>query len=242
MNRRSISKNGTHLQIANQRTLKVLHSATIYALAVIAAFSLWNPAAAQSADVRPSHNSAVTLSASSDSDGDRVVDAQDMCPGTAEGWSVKHNGCPLYARTSMAGAIAASGSEPTKLALNADILFATASASISPQGESILTRFASELKAAPPPPAYRRELHLTGYADLTGQWSSNLALSQRRADAVRLHLMGQGVPAESMKATGRGAADPVVQCPNKSTQAERVACLAPNRRVEVEIRQLPLKP
>jgi outer membrane protein OmpA-like peptidoglycan-associated protein len=225
-----------------QRTIGVLHLIAIGMFAAISVVTAWAPAAAQSSEVRPSYNRTITLSPSSDSDGDRVVDARDMCPGTPEGWSVKHNGCPVYQKTSSASTTSAEGNVltgVTKIALNADILFDTGSAHITPQGEGILTRFATELKAATPTPGHKREIRLAGYADLIGRWTSNLALSQRRADAVRFHLIEQGIPSSSLQAVGYGSAAPVVQCPTGGTHAERVACLAPNRRVEIEVRQLP---
>jgi outer membrane protein OmpA-like peptidoglycan-associated protein len=41
-----------------------------------------------------------------------------------------------------------------------------------------------------------------------------------------------GVPADAIQVEGRGKADPVVQCP-KQARAKLIACLAPNRRVEL---------
>jgi OOP family OmpA-OmpF porin len=41
------------------------------------------------------------------------------------------------------------------------------------------------------------------------------------------------VAANRLKAEGKGKANPVVQCNNKK-RADLIACLEPNRRVEVE--------
>ncbi|MDW7600223.1 OmpA family protein, partial [Stenotrophomonas maltophilia] len=57
-------------------------------------------------------------------------------------------------------------------------------------------------------------------------------LSQRRADAVRNALVQGGVPAASISAEGRGAAEPIVQCEQRNRR-ELIACLAPNRRVQI---------
>lgn len=222
------------------RTVGIVHLLAICVFGGTAVVTACGPAAAQSADVRPAYGGATKLSATNDDDGDRVVDSRDMCPGTPEGWSVKHNGCPVYqkSRSTITDAGGAQ-SGVTKIALNSDILFATASARITSQGASILTRFAAELNAMPHIPVSKREIRLSGHADFTGQWASNLVLSQRRADAVRSHLIGLGVPSVNMKAVGYGSAAPLVLCPETGTRAELAMCLAPNRRVEIEVRPLP---
>ena len=239
MKRNSSCENEPVTPRASRRSASGLSLATACLVtAVLSVVAAATPATAQSTtDVRPSSDRSITLSSTNDSDGDRVVDSRDMCPGTPEGWSVKHNGCPVYQKTSPGSTTAADGgvlSGVTKIALNSDILFATSSAQITPQGKSILTRFANELKESQHP----REIRLSGYADLTGRWAANMTLSQRRADAVRQHLIEQGIAASTMKAVGYGSAAPIVQCPDSGTRAERATCLAPNRRVEIEVRQL----
>jgi outer membrane protein OmpA-like peptidoglycan-associated protein len=74
---------------------------------------------------------------------------------------------------------------------------------------------------------------ITGYTDRLGTESYNLALSQRRANAVKDYLVSKGVAASRLRAVGRGEANPVVQC-DDAGKAELIRCLEPNRRVEVE--------
>jgi OOP family OmpA-OmpF porin len=77
------------------------------------------------------------------------------------------------------------------------------------------------------------DVDINGYTDRIGSDKYNLKLSQRRAEAVRDYLIGKGVDGSRLKAHGLGKANPVVECHQKK-RSELIACLAPNRRVEVE--------
>ena len=74
---------------------------------------------------------------------------------------------------------------------------------------------------------------INGYAGRLGSKKYKLELSQKRADAVKDYLTSKGIDANRMVASGKGEADPVVEC-NDKNRAELIDCLAPNRRVEVE--------
>ena len=76
-------------------------------------------------------------------------------------------------------------------------------------------------------------VRITGYTDRLGSDAYNLKLSQRRADAVKTYLVGKGIDGSRLATSGKGEADPVVQCTDKN-RAALIKCLEPNRRVEVE--------
>lgn len=77
-------------------------------------------------------------------------------------------------------------------------------------------------------------VHVIGHSDRIGNAKANVDLSTRRADAVRDYLVGKGVSAEKITAVGRGSVEPVVEC-DDADRAALIACLAPNRRVDVRV-------
>jgi OOP family OmpA-OmpF porin len=84
-----------------------------------------------------------------------------------------------------------------------------------------------------------RFININGYADRIGSVQYNQKLSQRRADAVKAYLVKSGADGSKVETTGYGKAYagsvlPVVSCSQKERKA-LIACLAPNRRAEVEV-------
>ena len=76
---------------------------------------------------------------------------------------------------------------------------------------------------------------VTGHTDRLGSDAYNQKLSVKRADAVRDYLVGKGVDKAKIETLGLGEKQPVVQCEQKNRK-ELIACLAPNRRVEVQVK------
>jgi outer membrane protein OmpA-like peptidoglycan-associated protein len=74
---------------------------------------------------------------------------------------------------------------------------------------------------------------VTGHTDRLGSDAYNQKLSERRADAVRDYLVSKGVDKAKIETIGMGEKQPVVQCDQKN-RTELIACLQPNRRVDVE--------
>ena len=76
-------------------------------------------------------------------------------------------------------------------------------------------------------------IKVTGHADAIGSDQDNQSLSERRAETVRDVLVQSGVTAP-IGTEGMGARKPVKTCDDLPRDA-LVACLAPNRRVEVSV-------
>jgi len=115
--------------------------------------------------------------------------------------------------------------------LSTDMLFEFDSARLRAEGVRVLDE---RVVAALTDARKLQRIRLTGHADRLGSDAYNLQLSQRRADAVKAHLVTKGVPSDTIEAIGRGEADALVTCQQRSRSA-LIGCLAPNRRVRVEI-------
>ena len=121
--------------------------------------------------------------------------------------------------------------EPERFELSTDALFAFGRSDledIQPQGREALVAIASQLKEA-----RATIIQVVGHTDRIGSDADNQALSQRRAQTVREFLIQNGVAADGLSAHGVGESEPVKQCPDSLSHSELVACLQPNRRVEV---------
>ncbi|SOE47712.1 protein of unknown function [Burkholderia sp. D7] len=74
------------------------------------------------------------------------------------------------------------------------------------------------------------KLNVGGYSDNVGQASTNLALSKKRAEAVRAFLVKHGVSADSLTAQGFGDEHPIA---DNSTASGRFA----NRRIDFAVQE-----
>lgn len=76
---------------------------------------------------------------------------------------------------------------------------------------------------------------VTGHADRIGPEPYNEQLALQRANNVKTYLVDNGVPGEKIVAAGEGLQEPWVVCPENLTKQELASCLAPNRRVDIEV-------
>lgn len=116
--------------------------------------------------------------------------------------------------------------------LSADALFAFAKYGVDdilPRGQEELTAIAGKLKEAD-----NASIKVVGHTDRIGSDAANQLLSQRRAQTVREFLIARGVTASAITAEGRGESEPVKDCEDQARTA-LIACLAPNRRVEIRV-------
>lgn len=104
---------------------------------------------------------------------------------------------------------------------DADVLFAIDSALLTPSSRSSLDELAAVLTEYA-----KTAVVVQGHTDSTGSEQHNQDLSERRANAVKNYLAGQGVGVERMAALGYGEGAPV---DDNGTAAGR----ARNRRVDV---------
>jgi OmpA-OmpF porin, OOP family len=102
---------------------------------------------------------------------------------------------------------------------------------ISAEGRSKLEAFANELKKW----KSIELINVVGHTDHLGTPAYNLGLSRRRANNIRSYLIGQGLPANRIVATGQGGSKPLVQCTSADRDKSLADCLQPNRRVEITI-------
>lgn len=104
-----------------------------------------------------------------------------------------------------------------------DVLFATGKSDLRSGAMANFDRLAETLKKQPD-----RHITIEGHTDSVGSESLNLALSQRRADAVKDYLVGRGIPTDNISTTGKGESSPLASNDNSSGRQK-------NRRVEVII-------
>lgn len=111
-------------------------------------------------------------------------------------------------------------------------LFEFNKSDLTDEAKQVLGSLATKLKADD----QVKQARIVGYADRIGSDKDNEALSQRRADSVREYLIAQGfVKLGETETRWLGESTPATQCDEKLKRKELIECLAPDRRVEVEI-------
>jgi len=83
-----------------------------------------------------------------------------------------------------------------------------------------------------------QQINAIGHADRIGSDDYNKQLSEKRAEAVKDYLAQKGVEESKVRSEGRGKSEPVTgdQCKGNKPNAKLIACLQPDRRVDIEVR------
>jgi OOP family OmpA-OmpF porin len=150
-----------------------------------------------------------------DRDGDGIVDDKDACPedkGPADPDPTK-NGCPRDVRVTEGAII-----------ILQQVQFDTGKATIRLESKALLDTVADVLKQHPE----IAKIEVGGHTDNKGSTDQNMALSQRRAEAVREALVKRGIDGARLSAKGYGPTRPIMA---NITSVGRKA----NRRVEFKI-------
>lgn len=104
---------------------------------------------------------------------------------------------------------------------NYTVYFDFDKSTITPNGQQVIDQVLSEAKTM-----NAQSVSVTGHTDLAGTADYNMALSLRRADAVRSALIVGGVQADRITVAGRGMSEPAVPTAPGVREAK-------NRRVEI---------
>lgn len=138
----------------------------------------------------------------SDMDKDGIIDNDDACPGTPMGAQVDARGCWILK----------------------GVNFGTGKSNVTSGSRDTLDGVIDVLRKNPD-----LKLEVQGHTDSQGSAANNMALSEKRANAVRDYLVENGIPADQLTAHGYGEDNPVA---DNGTASGR----AMNRRVEISTR------
>ncbi len=138
----------------------------------------------------------------------------------------------VAAAPAAAPAAAAVTTAPEKITFSADALFDFDRATLKPNGIQALNEFVSAIQGI------KYDLIIAvGYADRIGSDDYNKKLSVRRAESVKAHLVSRGIEPSRVFVDGKGEANPVTgnSCVGEKKTKSLIDCLAPDRRVEIEV-------
>lgn len=121
---------------------------------------------------------------------------------------------------------------PQKINFSGDALFDFDRSALRPEGKAMLHDLVRTLQGA----TYEVILAI-GHTDRIGTKAYNQKLSVRRAEAVKKYLVDKGIAPNRVYAEGKGETQPVTKpgdCKGKRGK-QLIACLQPDRRVDVEL-------
>lgn len=121
-----------------------------------------------------------------------------------------------------------------RVSFSADSLFAFDNSDVRPEGKTALDNFTRELQGTD-----FNMIAVAGHTDRLGSEAYNQELSSQRAESVKSYLVNTGrMNAAKIAASGKGESSPMTkpdECKGSRPSAALIACLQPDRRVEVEV-------
>jgi len=147
-----------------------------------------------------------------DTDGDGIVDRLDKCPNEP---GPPPDGCPRKYTLVVV--------KKERIEIKQQVKFATAKFKVLRASFALLNQVAQVLKDFP-----KMRVRIEGHTDNVGGETSNLRLSQRRADSVRAYLVAKGIAPDRLEAVGYGLTRPIAS--NKTLKGR-----AQNRRTEFHV-------
>jgi OOP family OmpA-OmpF porin len=127
-----------------------------------------------------------------------------------------------------------------RITMSTDALFSFDQPTLESSALPLLDRLAGRIKQI----NSLDEVVLVGHTDRLrsdGLPERNQLLSEQRAESIRQYLIGKGIPANRIHASGVGSTQPIVECSTKPSKEKQVICLQPNRRVEITLRGVNLQ-
>ena len=124
----------------------------------------------------------------------------------------------------------------TSAGYSAQVLFGFERTELADEARKVLDELAQKLMAIDP-----ESVTVTAHADRIGDDDYNARLAARREHTIRAYLVDKGVPQARLRFASRGSSEPVTArlCdaigPETKQNTRLIACLQPDRRVEIEI-------
>lgn len=141
------------------------------------------------------------------------------------GFTYKFKAAPAAAPAPAPAPVAAPAPAPAPKAApvqkNYMVFFDFNKADITPEASSIINQAVTTAKAGG-----KSRVDLTGHADRSGSDKYNMALSLKRANAVKASMVKQGIPAEQISVVAKGESGPLVSTADGVREPQ-------NRRVEI---------
>lgn len=141
---------------------------------------------------------------------------------------------PAPAPAPQAAPLAAAPPVIQRFNLSSDVLFRFGSAELREGATTELDELARTMEGA-----QVDRIVAIGHTDRIASQEYNERLSQRRAEAVKEYLVKKGVDPQRIEVQAMGESQPQTECrgmgPESGTNQKLVACLAPDRRVEIQV-------